>query len=200
MRAYGKPNIKEALESFLSREIDLELDHFYRQKHYIELWYEARAMTSQFKYYTEKIDLIPLGGMSSIPYKWSIAKRLERKGLKYKKPIVILYFGDEDLAGYRIQSDIEEDVRNWSDVDFKIIRCGLTEDQAIKYGIPHSIEKAGYQWEALNDESAAEIIKSSLNKYIDNSIIEQVEIETHEEEEKWTELIHRIIEKAIENK
>jgi len=199
-RSYGYPNIKEALESFLSKNIDLELDHFYQQKHYVELWYEARAMTGQFRFYTAKIDLIPLGGMSSIPYKWNIAKRLERKDRKYKKPIVILYFGDEDLAGHRIKADIEEDVRTWCDVDFEIVWCGLTKDQAIEYGIPKSIEKEGYQWEALDDESAAEIIKSSLYKYIDNSIIERVEKETDREEEKWTDLIHRLIEDAIENK
>jgi len=198
-RVYGYPNIKEALENFLSRNIDLELDHFYQQKHYIELWFEARAMASQFKHYTEKINLIPLGGMSSIPYKWDIAKRLERKNLKYKKPIVILYFGDEDLAGHRIQADVEEDARAWCNIDFEVVWCGLTKDQAIKYGIPKSIEKEGYQWEALDDESAAKIIKSSLDKYIDHSIIERVENETHEQEEKWTELIHRLIEDKIEN-
>ena len=198
-RTYGKPNIREALEHFLSYNIDLELDHFYQQEHYIELWYEARAMTGQFEYYTKKIDLIPLGGMSSIPYKWNIAKRLERKDRKYKKPIVILYFGDEDLSGHAIQNDVEEDARAWCEIDFEVVWCGLTKDQAIKYKIPRSIEKEGYQWEALDDESAAKIIKSSLDKYIDNSVIERVENETHEEEEKWTELIHRLIENEIEN-
>ena len=112
---------------------------------------------------------------------------------------MILYFGDEDLAGHTIKADVEEDVRSWCDVDFKLVWCGLTKDQAIEYGIPKSIEKAGYQWEALDDESASKIIRNSMNKYIDNSIIRQTENETDEQEEKWTELIHRFIEDQIED-
>ena len=199
-RTYGMPDIEEALEDMpddLARNIDLSIDHFYRQDHYIELWYEARAMTGQFRHYTAKIDLIPLGGMSSIPYKYQIAKNLEWKRQKYQKPIIILYFGDEDLAGHTIQADVEEDVKKWSAADFEIIWAGLTEQQAEKYGVPHSIEKQGYQWEALDDEAAAEIIRESLDRFIDREIIKEVEKEVHEQEERWADPVRKAINEII---
>lgn len=200
-RTYGYPNMEEALESLptlLGRSVNLELNHFYQQNHYIELWYEARAMTGQFKHYTTAIDLVPLGGMSSIPYKWNMAKRLEDIKERYGIPIIILYFGDEDLAGHAIKADVEEDVFNWSDSEFEIKWCGLTEKQAEKYGVPHSVEKEGYQWEALADEAAKEIIEASVYEYVNREIIRVAKEETEEEEDRWSEIVQRAIEDAIE--
>jgi len=202
-RAYGYPNMEEALErlpSLLSQSVNLELNHFYQQDHYIELWYEARAMTGQFRHYTAAIDLVPLGGMSSIPYKWHIAKRLEEIKERYGLPIVILYFGDEDLAGHTIKADVEEDARSWSSAEFEIVWCGLTEDQAKKYGVPHSIEKKGYQWEALTDEAAREIIEASVYQYVDREIIRAAKEEADEEEDRWSEIVEQAIENVIEEK
>ncbi|MBA7638088.1 hypothetical protein ES703_45739 [subsurface metagenome] len=200
VRTYGLPSIEEALEKMpddLALSIDLSVDHFYHQKTYCELWYEARAMTGQFRHHTAKIDLIPMGGQPSIPYKWKIAKRLEQKNLIYEKPIKILYFGDEDLAGHRIKADIEEDTKKWCEIPFEIKWCGLTEKQAEKYGIPHSYEKKGYQWEALSDEAAAEIIESSITEYIDSKIIEEAERKRAEQEEYWGEIIREAVEDAV---
>ncbi len=200
-RTYGYTDIEEALAEMpdrLAGDIDLSIDHFYRQDRYIEIWYEARAMTGQFEHYTRKIDLIPLGGMPSIPYKWDIAKHLEWKRTKYEKPIVILYFGDEDLAGHGIKADAEEDTKKWSSAEFRIEWCGLTEAQAERHGVPHSYEKQGYQWEALDDEAAAEIIKSSITEYIDPGIIKEAEREREEKEDHWSEIIREAVSEAIE--
>lgn len=200
-RTFGTPSIEEALEDMpddLAANIDLSIDHFYRQDRYVELWYEARAMTGQFRHYTEKIDLVPMGGQPSIPYKWEIAKRLERKNLIYEKPIKILYFGDEDLSGHEIEADIEEDTKKWCEIPFEIIWCGLTLEQAEKYGIPHSYEKKGYQWEALSDEAAAEIIKSSITEYIDHGIIKEAEREREDQEDYWSGIIRKAVSEAIE--
>ncbi|GAI78588.1 unnamed protein product, partial [marine sediment metagenome] len=202
-RIYGYPDIDEALDEMpddLASNIDLAIDHFYRQDNYIEIWYEARAMTGQFRHYTAKVDLVPLGGMSSIPYKWSLAKNLEWKRSKYQKPIKILYFGDEDLAGHLIKSDVEEDVRKWSEADFEIVWAGLTKEQVEKYGVPHSVEKKGYQWEALEDESASEIIRESLDRFIDRAIIKEAETEAHEQGEFWADPVRKAINEIIKEK
>jgi len=200
-RVYGVPNLETGLDNMpdnLASSVEFEIDHFYRQDRYIELWYEARAMTGQFEYYTEKIDLVPMGGQPSIPFKWKIAKRLERKNLIYANPIKILYFGDEDLSGHEIESDIEEDTKKWCEIPFEIIWCGLTEAQAKKYGIPHSIEKKGYQWEALSDEAAAEIIKASIDKHIDLAVMDKAEKESRDEEDYWSEIIRETVREVIE--
>jgi len=199
-RTHGMADIEEALAQMpdrLAGDIDLSIDHFYRQDHYVELWYEARAMTGQFRHYTDKIDLVPMGGQPSIPYKWDVAKHLEWKRTKYEKSIIILYFGDEDLAGHEIETDIEQDTKKWCKIPFKIKWCGLTEAQAKKYGIPHSYEKKGYQWEALTDEAASEIIRYSLDEYIDRAVIKEAEKERVEQEEHWSEIVCEAVENAV---
>jgi len=161
------------------------IDHFYRQENYIELWYEANAMTSQFEHYTRAIDLVPMAGTASIPYKWKIAKRLEAAAVRYGKPIRILYFGDEDEAGHVIKSVIEKDVRRWSSTPFEVDWCGLTVEQAEFYGVPENFEKKGYQWEALPDDGAREIITAAVERYIDMDLIDEADEDAEEFREKW---------------
>ena len=45
---------------------------------YVEVWFEARAMIGQFRKYAPNVVLRPFGGFTSIPFKYEIAKDLER--------------------------------------------------------------------------------------------------------------------------
>lgn len=173
----------------------ISVDHFYRQENYVELWFEANAMSSQFKYYTNDIDLVPMGGTASIPYKWKIAKRLEAAARRYGKPIVILYFGDADEAGHKILEVIERDVRSWYSEPFKVVWCGLTEEQVEKYHVPENFDRHGYQWEALPDEGAEEIITSAVDEYIDKHIIDEADAEAEAFAEEWREKLEKAIDK-----
>lgn len=148
--------------------IPAQPDRIKDQKYYVELWFEARAMENQFWYYTKEyyVTMVPFGGDASIAYKWEIAKRLEGRHEQYHKPIVILYFGDCDKKGFMIPESALNDIRDWCIVDFEFIRCGLTLEQAKKYRLPENPERLGqYQWEALSDEQAGELILSNLKKY-----------------------------------
>ena len=151
----------------LSRGINCHLDKWIGQDYYVELWYEARAMSDQFRHYTDYITLVPMAGQPSIPYKWQIAKDLERADENYDVPIIILYFGDLDPAGETISDVVEREVREWSAADFEFIRCGLTLEQVQQYNVPENPDKPGeYQWEALPDEGARAIIKSYVDQYV----------------------------------
>lgn len=196
-KAFGYPNEEDAIEGIkenISEAADVSFDHFYFQDRYIEIWFEARAMAGQFQYYTDMIDLVPMAGQPSIPLKWELAKRLEEKNEKYGKEIVILYFGDEDLAGHAIERDILEDVANWSSANFELIRCGLTKAQAKKYGIPESIEKKGYQWEALPDDAAGKIIKAAIKEYIDPGVINDCSWKAVDFKNEWQKKLDEILE------
>jgi hypothetical protein len=150
-----------------------DLDHFYNQDFYLELWFEAEAMSRQFEYYTQGVTLRPFSGMPSISYKWTIAKELEGLAERYSKPIVILYFGDYDLAGMTIPETSINDIRGWCNVDFEVIRCGLNEGDAERYKIPENIDKPGsYQWEALSDATAKELITGSVKRFINPALID----------------------------
>ena len=155
--------------------LECELDKWYSQEQYIELWYEARAMTDQFRHYTRHINLRPMGGQPSIRFKWDSAKDIERIAKRYSNPITVLYFGDLDTAGETIAQVVERDVRKWCSVPFEFVHCGLTLDQVQRYNVPENPEKPGqYQWEALTDTAASEIISARTKPFISHGAFSDV--------------------------
>ena len=194
-------SIQEAVESLpelVSNCTEISLDHFYKQDSYTEIWFEARAMAGQFEYYTKGIDLLPFGGDPSMPFKWSIAKHLEKCASWYNTPINILYFGDLDQKGEQIPQSALKDIEIWCDHPFTFVRCGLTREQASRYNLPENFEKPGqYQWEALEDDQAEEIIIQALDGYIDTDIIEAVSDEAQKATEVWQRKVRKAIEEIV---
>ncbi len=148
-------------------------------------------MTQQFQHYTDGISLYPFGGHPSIPFKWQIAKTIERCHRRYQKPVKILYFGDLDEAGEIIYRKAVQDVQSWCNVQFDFIRCGLNDDQVEKYDVPENFEHPGYQWEALTDEGAGEIITEGVSQFISDDVIEDTR---QQEEEIGQDVIEKIME------
>jgi len=146
------------------------LDKFKDQKNIVMVAYEANAMSAQFKKYVEHQPLFPCGGQPSIPYKYEIAKAYENACERYEdaKNLILLYFGDRDKAGEKIRDVVFEHVGKWCGYDIEMISCGLTSEQAKTMNLPENPEKPEtYQWEALNDEQARNIILAYLYKYVD---------------------------------
>lgn len=180
-----EPDIGSLIEDEIKtakKEIEYHREQVYNYRHFFEyridsnfyqdrfcmILFEARAMSQQFKTHTHGLTLCPFGGQPSIPYKWRIAKFIEQQCQKYGKDAIVLYFGDLDDAGLTIFNSGIEDIREWCGATVEFVRCGLTEEQAAKYNIPENFEHPGsYQWEALTDPQAREIIKESLQRYYD---------------------------------
>lgn len=162
------------------KEKECSLDVWYNQNYYVELWFEAQAMKNQFEHYTKFATLVPFKGDLSVAAKWNRAKELELLYTLYRKPIKILYFGDCDPKGLSIPRCAIKDIKKWCEVNFDFEVCGLTPEQAKKYSLPENFEKPGsFQWEALPDEAAAEIITTALNPHINkDALAETKEIET----------------------
>jgi len=172
--------------------------HFKYQDFYIECWFEARAMLGQFEKYASNISLVPFGGYTSIDMKFRLAKDIESMASRFDKPIVILYFGDCDRHGKQIAASSitgHKGLAKWCNISFELIWCGLTPDQAIQYKIPENPDKPGeYQWEALPDYAAQEIIESNIKKYINHEAIDRVKRES----EELNEILKGKIYKAFE--
>lgn len=198
VRGRGSIGPKEALNRM--REETFVFDKFQDQDYYVEIWYEAAAMHEQFRHFTQGwyVTLVPFRGDASIPYKYEIAARLDEAAERWGKPIVILYFGDLDEKGKLIPESACKDIREWCDADFEFIRCGLNDDQAGNLDIPENPEKPGtYQWVALGDEQAREMVMSNLSKYIDHdSILDVVRKET-ELEQLWKEEMESVIDDLV---
>ncbi len=158
------------------------VDHWHRQYYYVELWYEAQAMSGQFFHYTQNtpIHLRPFKGAPSLHYKERCARDLAAAARKYDVMPVVLYFGDYDAAGMQIMETAVRDIREWCPVDFECERVGLNAGDGERFGIPYSVEagkSSGFQWEALDDDQAGKLITSAMNKYIDHGAVDQVNAE-----------------------
>ncbi len=71
---------------------------------------------------------------------------------------------------------IERDVRTRCNVEFAFKRCGLTQAQANRHGVNEKPEKPGeYQWEALSDQAAREIIAQNTTPYWRQDAFKQIE-------------------------
>ncbi|GEM_PF-714372 len=157
------------------------VDPNHYQENIIIIMFEARAMIGQFKKYVPHgISLCPFGGQPSIPYKYTISQYIDRLWGRYSKPVIVLYFGDLDSAGITIFETGKAHISGWCGSSPVFIRCGLTEAQVEFYGIPENPDHPGYQWEALTDTQASEIITSSLSQYYDFDAARRAEEETRE--------------------
>ena len=152
------------------------LDRWAGQERYVELWFEAEAMRGQFEYYTKHVTLRPFRGDPSLEFKWNIAKHLEAVVDAYgERPIVILYFGDLDPKGLQIPESAAVDIEEWSNVAFRLIRCGLNPGDELRYGLPENPDKPGeYQWEALGDDDARDLILDNVAQHVDVGAMDAV--------------------------
>ena len=171
--------------SFFKGEREIYFDYIEdtisEQDIYLQLWFEAEAMHGQFEHYTKdyRVSLQPFRGDCSIPIKWKLAKKLEHIAEEYNKPINILYFGDYDKKGLQIFNSALKDIRQWCNSEFEVERIGLTIEQAKTLSIPENPNKPGtYQWEALNDEQAGQLIVNAVEKYVTKPSQEILNLET----------------------
>lgn len=158
------------------------LDHWASQPAYMELWFEAKAMRAQFEFYAPGFTLRPFGGDPSISYKWEAAAAIRRASQRYAVPVHIYYFGDRDDKGESIALAALQNIQEWAGVPFSFERVGLTVEQATDFGLSSSIDKPdAYQWEALDDDQARELIKP-VTEQVDTAAWAKVD----DEEEKAT--------------
>lgn len=194
LRGAGFKDEKEWRET-LKKELNCPLDRFSAQPVYAEIWFEAAAMQGQFLHYAnENLPLLAFHGDISIPEKWRTAERLAKRYEELKKPIHIYYFGDYDEKGMIIPLSAWRDISNWTGAllinqgvnpeKLKEIlnyhRVGINFDHIEELDIPENPERPGaYQWEALEDEQAEELIVSA-GALLDLATFDEVE---HQEEE-----------------
>ena len=169
----------------LAKQTRCHRDRWRTQLRYVEVWFEAAAMTSQFQFHSnENIPLLAFHGDVSIPEKWKAATRLVERWRGARKPIYILYYGDFDKKGLEIPLSAERDLRLFMAVDLMVKmlragaskassqveslqmrsamvfrRVGINEEHIAQYNLPENPERPGtYQWEGVPDDAAQELI------------------------------------------
>ncbi len=189
-----------------------------RQENIVLVLFEAAAMKSQFDYYLGplRVSTAPFRGDASISHKWKIAKRLEALHKAHpEKSITVLYFGDLDPKGLEIPRNAMRDIWSWIRADdlgttlnpkerkgreewsgpggkFRWIRVGLNQDQADALNIAENPEKPGtYQWEALNDEQAGQLILDAVREFWSEDVVREVDEEEQAATKRWQGAIAR---------
>lgn len=159
----------------------------------VQAWFEAQAMIGQFQHYCKSyhVSLVPFRGDPSIYFKWTIAKHLENIASWYPgKPILIKYFGDLDPKGLTIPDSALKDIWAWCKVPFEFERVGLKKEHVKRWNLPDNPEKPGqYQWEALPDEGARELIVGALAPLIDTDKIKRAEKREDRVHKRWREAL-----------
>lgn len=190
LRGSGFESEREWLDT-LKTELNCPLDRWESQPTYAEAWFEAAAMQGQFLYYANpNLPLLAFHGDVSIPEKWRAAQRIAEAWEKYHHPVKIFYFGDYDPKGLIIPESAWRDIELWAysivaqkgreaatefHENLTFTRIGINEEQIEELGIPENPDRPGtYQWEALNDDQAEELI-ASANENLDMAIFEELE-------------------------
>lgn len=188
---------KDKAENF-SCEFNYSVDHWYLQSYFVAVAFEARAMLQQFRTYTKGLSLVPCGGQPSIPLRYETAQYVKDQADNYGLPPVICYFGDLDTAGENIFNSFAEDMMQWGGVE--VIHCGLNEEQIQGFAdsgnpVPENPDKPGqYQWEALTDGQAREIIGMTIKEYFDDEKIAEARDMSDEITEKVCDAVNENLE------
>lgn len=169
------PMNKAGMLKALPLYIDLYADMYVGQDYVPFLVYESATVNGQFSYYAPWCDRTSFRGDASIPHKWDIAKRCDELHDLYGLPVHILYFGDLDAKGLQIPESAMKDITKWAEYDIEYKRFGITEEQAVRFGLPERDDKPGvYEWESLSSEDAGTVIVKALDSIVDLGSIEQV--------------------------
>lgn len=216
-RGGGYASPEEWIKSFWDSECYLSVQD--KQSNILLVLFEAAAMHHQFDYYLGplRIPCSPFGGDASIRHKWNIAKYLEDRFRTFKKPVVVLYYGDFDPKGMIIPRSAMKDIWKWincpelgstlggsvkadsevwkSENDmFRWIRVGLFRNQTERLGIPENPDKPGtYQWEGAEDEAARSLIYEGIEGFWDTDIIRETEEVEDATTKRWRKLLDRSI-------
>lgn len=157
--------------------IRCDIDWMTGQDHYIMVAFEAEAMQSQFIHYTQDygVSLWPFSGHASIAYKQRLANHIAWARHRFGVPVILLYFGDLDDSGVTIPESAFSHVRKWCRVGFTAYRAGLNREHVLAYNIPDDPERPGkFQWEAVPDDAAREIITGALDSLVRLDVLNDV--------------------------
>ncbi len=168
--------------SAVRNQVSCNLDRWASQEGYVEMWFEAAAMSAQFDHYADKnVTLLAFHGDISIPEKWQCAVRLVDRWMRHSTPVTVLYYGDYDDKGLMIPETAERDIRRMAgqyidgnlaedfNNQFTFRRVGINDSHITQYDITENPERPGtYQWEGLEDSAAEELIGEG------NDLLDQV--------------------------
>ena len=110
---------------------------------HVEVWVESRSIASIVRRRLSEASGLPVpSGRVFARWRCAIAAAEEIQA-RARSRVVVLYIGDYDDDGTRIDKSIERELRSHLDIPLEIIRLGINEDQIQEYGLPTKPPKPG---------------------------------------------------------
>lgn len=199
---YEETNVDEAITE-AKRQIGLWMNNFNKhrwenQKFYIEVFIEKKALIGAFQKVcrNNRVALGACKGYPSLTFLNDTANRFidaESEG----KELVILYFGDYDPSGEDIPRSIEENLLNDFNVEVKVHRVALMEDQVVKWKLPSAPIKPGDSrsgnWDGIGQveldavpvQKIKELTQQAIDQYFDEDLKRELDEIQLEESKKY---------------
>jgi hypothetical protein len=171
---------------------------------YVEVWCESESIMGVLYDVTDKWDvpLMPARGYSPKTLCWTAAQSMREE----EKPVAVLYFGDYDYDGIRIDKDIEAKLRRYAlGVDIMFHRCAITPEQAAQ--LPSKPPKATkskrrqawkggtVELEAMPPKHLQAICESAIEQFVDREGLKMLK-RTEEMERNTLRNMARVFEPA----
>jgi hypothetical protein len=152
-------NQLDVLESLPEDYKTRHVPRWYGQPHYVEVWVEKKAMAGVLKSILAayEVRIVPTGGWASFPYERNNLMRLQDKKIKQGKKVHILYLGDYDPSGLRMDEKMIDSYQNEYGIDLR--RIAITREQIQKFGLQHLTNPDPEVLSKLRRDSNADVFK-----------------------------------------
>lgn len=126
----------EFLESLPEEYKTHHIPRWYGQPHYVEVWVEKKAMGGVLKSMLQGhgVRIVPTGGWTSFTYERKNLTRLQEK-IKEGKAVHILYLGDYDPSGLRMDEKMVD--KYWDEYGIDLKRIAITREQIYEFELQH---------------------------------------------------------------
>ncbi|EKO3439431.1 hypothetical protein NTE19_003323 [Vibrio fluvialis] len=177
-RHYGSPH-----DSLLSLVDDYQIDKWFNQEHYIEVWVEKEALIDVVGQVCRSLDVsyFACKGYGSQSELYAAGKRIAAKREAGKSPIV-LHLGDHDPSGLDMTDDIESRLSLFARRRVDVRRLALNMDQVEQYAPPPNPAKVTdaryfqyakrygklcWELDALEPSVISELVASNVRDFLD---------------------------------
>lgn len=127
---------------------------------YVEVWVEKKAMAGVLKSILAayEVRIVPTGGWASFTYERNNLLRLEEK-IREGKKVHILYLGDYDPSGLRMDEKMID--RYWNEHRIDLKRIAITREQIQNFSLQHLTNPDPEVLSKLRRDSNADVFRKN---------------------------------------
>jgi hypothetical protein len=182
-----------------------------KQCNYLEVWLEKDALVSMFRSIlsNREVRIVPNRGWTSRTF---LKKNIDRLMRKYRawlygeedvksRKIIVLYFGDFDPSGLKMDEDLKKELSRYDIIEFK--RVAITKPQIQEFDLEHLQDPDPETLEKLegNGDKKGDSNTEWFKKNWGDGQVYQIELDAmHARREQFKELVLSTVDQYFDNK